>query len=43
MLFLLNGRGHGVERQCQRSALKLFPLARTIAARTKPRFFEDRL
>ena len=24
-------------------ALKLFPLARAIAARTKPRFIEDRL
>ena len=46
MPFLLNGRGHGVERQCQRSlavilgAETLFPLARARAARTKPRFIE---
>ena len=42
MLFLLNGRGHGVAGNAT-LALKLFRLARAIAALTKPRFIEDRV
>ena len=42
MLFLLNGRGLGVAAAPVPEVLggRLFPLARAIAARTKPRFIE---